>query len=188
MAYNYSSRGANIYDLVVAFTMFEPLLQWYAKHLKTTLFFLLAALEQHWDQMWIKFAWRKSKFAEGKRTQNTKDTHLLLVAVTFALCTLFLGEYCPVDSWTLILWAKRSEESVTAVSLHSKKMEEMLISSGHNGHLPDQFLNNHTFSFSLKWWLVTMTTCSCLVREIPWGKSIWQWLKLPPSLIQCWSG
>lgn len=51
-------RGTNIYSLAIVFNLIAPLLQLYESHLKT----------------------------QGKRMQNVKYTHFLLLLATFTMC------------------------------------------------------------------------------------------------------
>lgn len=62
----------------------------YRIHLKTTIFFFRSNTN-------------KSRFTERERTQDVKDVHLFPIAVTFALCQLYLYKLCPVDFWTCLL-------------------------------------------------------------------------------------
>lgn len=76
-------RQHTVYDLVVACTLFDPLATAVCEMLQNYTF-LFAQLKLHRDQ---KSAYNlpraRANLLMGKRTQDMKDTHLLL-AVTFA--------------------------------------------------------------------------------------------------------
>lgn len=68
-------------------------------------------LKLWWNQMQKKkkknTTQQERQFTEGARTSHVKDAHLLLLAVTLALCCFYLCELWHVNSQTLILWASR---------------------------------------------------------------------------------